>query len=30
MQDVNFWNDKEKADTIIKEMSELKNVTAGI
>lgn len=30
MQDVNFWNNKEKADTIIKEMSELKNVTAGI
>ena len=30
MQDVNFWNDKEKADTIIKKMSELKNVTAGI
>ena len=30
MQDVNFWNNKEKADTIIQEMSELKNVTAGI
>lgn len=30
MQDVNFWNDKEEADTIIKEMSELKNVTSGI
>ena len=30
MQDVNFWNDKEKADTIIKKMSELKTVTAGI
>lgn len=30
MQDVNFWNDKEKADTIIQEMSELKNVTSGI
>ena len=30
MQDVNFWNDKEKADTIIKEMSELKNLTSGI
>ena len=30
MQDANFWNDKEKADTIIKKMSELKNVTAGI
>ena len=30
MQDVNFWNEKEKADTIIKKMSELKNVTAGI
>ena len=30
MQEVNFWNNKEKADTIIKEMSELKNVTAGI
>ena len=30
MQDVNFWNDKEKADTIIKEMSELHNLTSGI
>ena len=30
MQDVNFWNDKEEADTIIQEMSELKNVTSGI
>ena len=30
MQDVNFWNDKEKADTIIKKMSKLKTVTAGI
>ncbi len=30
MQDVNFWNDKEEADAIIKEMSELKNVTSGI
>ena len=30
MQDVNFWNDKEKADTIIKKMSGLKTVTAGI
>ena len=30
MQDVNFWNDKEEADTIIEEMSELKNVTSGI
>ena len=30
MQEVNFWNDKEEADTIIKEMSELKNVTSGI
>ncbi len=30
MQEVNFWNDKEEADTIIQEMSELKNVTSGI
>ena len=30
MQDVNFCNDKEEADTIIQEMSELKNVTSGI
>jgi len=30
MNDVNFWNDKEHADEVIKELSELKNMILGI